>query len=138
MKNGPYTYSRSVVEFAMARELFVKAPRIRQQYQLQRRQQWQQPELRYSNRPIQVSKGRAFSYLASLSPVLSYLETSIYMVYIHCTFIIVSFATQHKDHDYGNNNDQDGSHYRNYQVKVGKDYLYGVLFGNFTCRGNST
>lgn len=56
----------------------------------------------------------------------------------HCTFVIVSFATQHTDHDNGNNNDQDGSHYGNYKVKVCEDYLYGVLFWDFTGRGNST
>lgn len=113
-KNGPYTYNRSWVEFAVARELFEKAPRTRQQYQLQRRRQWPLPALRYSNRPILESKGRAFSYPVNLLQVLLYLETNIYMVYVHCTFIIVSFATQHKDHDNGNNNDQDCSHYRNY------------------------
>lgn len=57
---------------------------------------------------------------------------------LHCTFIIVSFSTQHTDHNYGYDYDQDGSHYGNYKVKVRKDYLYGVLFGNFTSRGNST
>lgn len=57
---------------------------------------------------------------------------------LHCTFVIVSSATQDTDHDYGSNNHEDGSHYGYYKVKVRKDYLDGALFGDFTSRGNST